>query len=239
MAATAAAAVLLLAACGAGQDAQTVNQRPPIDGASATAGDVSIRTAAIVSGSGGDSYAQGGSALLQLVIVNTGSQEVTLTGVSTSAAASTVLSSAGVPQGGSNSAAASGSSSPSDSSSASGSASPSTSGSPSGSASLSGSAPATSNSSGSAASASTPIKIAAGQSVQIGFSVVGPNILLQGLTAPLYPAQSVPVTFTFSTGSGAGAGSQTIQSDLPVQLSSNPPSAPVISDATQPVENGN
>lgn len=73
--------------------------------------------------------------------------------------------------------------------------------------------------------------------MQIGFGNTGANVLLQGLTQPLYPAQSVSVTFTFTLGSGANAVTKTVVSALPVQLSTNPPSAPVISQATEPAEN--
>ena len=45
------------------------------------------------------------------------------------------------------------------------------------------------------------------------------------------------MTFTFTIGSGADAVTKTVVSALPVQLSSNPPSAPVISQATEPAEN--
>lgn len=245
VAATAAAAVLLLAGCAAGQDAQTINQQPPIDGASATAGDLSIRTAAIVSSTGNDSYAKDGSALLQLVVVNTGAQTVTLTDVSTPAATGALLSTAGLPQTSAPSDTASAtdasSATASSSASASGSAatSPSSGSSATGSASASPSSSPSDTSSAPAAPVSTPIKIGPGQSVQIGYSVVGANVLLQGLTAPLYPAQTVPVTFTFTIGSGSSTVTQTINSDLPVQLASNPPSAPVVSEATEPAEANN
>jgi len=42
----------------------------------------------------------------------------------------------------------------------------------------------------------------------------------------------VPVTFTFGDGT-------TINLNLPVQLPSNPASAPVVSDATEPAEPNN
>jgi len=50
--------------------------------------------------------------------------------------------------------------------------------------------------------------------------------VLSGLTTELFPAQTVPVTLTFSDGS-------TVNLDVPVALSSNAPSAPVVSDATE------
>jgi copper(I)-binding protein len=213
--ATAAAGALLLAGCAAGQDAQTIAQRPPIDGASANAGGLSIRTAAIVA-SPGDSYSQGSSALLQLVIINNGATDRTLTQVTSSVAGSAVVSNAGVPV-----AAASDSSAASASSGAS--PSPSDTSSP-----ASTSSSSSSTASGSAAQ-SEPIRLPAGQSVQIGFSPTGPNIQLNSLTASLYPAQTVPVTFGFDDGTS-------VTVDLTVQLQSSPPSAPVVSVATEPVE---
>jgi copper(I)-binding protein len=66
----------------------------------------------------------------------------------------------------------------------------------------------------------------------VGFSATGPNVILAGLTADLFPAQTVPVTFTFSDGT-------TVTLDVPVALPSNAPSAPVVSDATEPAEPNN
>lgn len=219
-AATVVLAAAALAGCAAGQDAQTVSQRPPIDGASADAGELSVRTAAVIAGDTGLSYAKGGTAMLQLVLVNNGANAEQLTSVSTPAASNAYVSSVGIPQLASSSAAGA-----SDSGSAS--SSPSASDSPSTSPSASSSAPA--GSSPAAQPSSTPIDVPAGQSVQIGFSPVGANILLAGLTNPIYPAQTVPVTLSFASG-------RTVSIDLPVQLNSNPPSAPVISAATQPEE---
>jgi copper(I)-binding protein len=54
--------------------------------------------------------------------------------------------------------------------------------------------------------------------------------VLQQLTAALYPAQTVQVTFTFDNGT-------TVTTVLSVALSSNAPSAPIVSQATEPVEN--
>jgi copper(I)-binding protein len=57
-------------------------------------------------------------------------------------------------------------------------------------------------------------------------------VILSGLTAELYPAQTVPVTFTFSDGT-------TVSLNIPVALPSSPASAPVVSDATEPAEANN
>jgi copper(I)-binding protein len=57
----------------------------------------------------------------------------------------------------------------------------------------------------------------------------GPSVTLTGLTQQLYPAQAVPVTLTF--GSGAS-----VTLTLAVKLASSVPSAPVVSDATEPTD---
>ena len=238
-----AASVLLIAGCAAGQDAQTVNQRPAIDGASADAGFLSIRAAAVVADEQGGSTAKGGSALLQLVIINNGPQteqlqsvtspvassaQVSNTGVSNASSASSEFPSASPSESGSPSATSSGSATVSapGSSTVTGSPSSSATASSSNSAPATGSASATESPSATESAASTPIPIPAGQSVQVGFDSAGPNISLTGLSAELYPAQTVQVTFTF--GSGA-----TITLNIPVQLPSSAASAPVISDATE------
>jgi copper(I)-binding protein len=248
---TAAAAIavsgaLLIAGCAAGQDTQTTNQRPPIDGASTDAGSISIRTAAVAASDTGDSYAKGSDAKLQLVIINNGPQQVQLQSVSSPVAGSAQVSSTGVNETTSSgltssatesaSPAASGSATPSGTAGAvttanARSSSPATTGSATASATASASeTPSPSESASTPANA--PISIPAGGSVQVGFSPVGPNVILSGLTAELYPAQTVPVTFTFSDGT-------TVTLDVPVALPSSAASAPVVSDATEPTEPNN
>jgi copper(I)-binding protein len=216
-AAAAVAGTLLLVGCAAGQNAQTVGQQPPIDGTSASAGDIAIRAAGVITPANGQSYDKGASALLQLVLVNNGATDTTLTSVSSPVAGNAVVSNSGSPDA---SAATSDSASASDSGS--GSASDSASASASATVSSSGAEP---SATGSPIPGSVPIQLPAGQSVQIGFSNDGPSISLNSLTAALFPAQTVPVTFTFGNGS-------TVTTNLTVKLSTEAPSAPVISDAT-------
>lgn len=213
-AAVAVVGTLLLAGCAAGQQAQTVDQQPPIDGTSASAGDIAIRAAGVITPASGQSYDKGSSALLQLVLINNGATDTTLTSVSSPIAGSAVVSNAG--SGASTSA--------SDSSSTSDSASPSASSSDSASATDSSSAGEPS-ATGSPIPAGVPIRLPAGQSVQVGFSNDGPSISLNSLTATLFPAQTVPVTFTFGNGA-------TVTTNVSVKVSTDAPSAPVISDAT-------
>jgi len=215
---TTALGVLVLAGCAAGQDAQTVGQRPSIDGASASAGDISVRAAALLPPTSGSSYAKGSSAQLQLVLINNGDSNDTLTAVSSPAASGAQLSGAGSSAGASDTGSASSSAS-----------SPSTTGSSvsvTSSASTSGSASASESDTAapSSSAASQPITLPPGGSVLIGYGD-GPSVSLTGLTQELFPAQSLPITLTF--GSGA-----TVTLTVPVALSSQPPSAPVISDAT-------
>lgn len=233
---TSAAGVLLVAGCAAGQNAQSVNQRPPIDAASANAGELAVRDAAVVSNDVAGAYPKGGDARLQLVIVNGGGQQAQLTSVSTPAAGSVELSSAGISETSSNTpsaAASSGSPAASGNTTPPASGTPSTSGpastptatqttsaSPSASPSDTGSASAPQNSS---------ISVPAGSSVQIGFSTVGPNIVLHDLTDTLYPAQSIPLTLSFDNGTSVNV-------TVPVQVPSSVPSAPVISSATEASE---
>jgi copper(I)-binding protein len=214
-AAAAVAGTLLLAGCAAGQHAQTVGQQPPIDGTSGSAGDIAIRAAGVITPTNGQSYDKGSNALLQLVLVNNGATDTTLTSVSSPVAGSAVVSNAGIPNA---------STSSSDSASAANSGSASASDSASASATDSSSA-AEPSATGSPIPGSVPIQLPAGQSVQIGFSNDGPSISLNSLTAALFPAQTVPVTFTFGNGS-------TVTTNLTVKLSTEAPSAPVISDAT-------
>lgn len=207
--AAAVAAVVLLAGCSAGQHAQTVGQQPAIDGMSATTGTIAVQAASVLAPSNGLSYAKGGGALLELVLTNNGVAPFTLVSVSSSAAAHTLLSDAGLPV------------SPTESSSES--ASPSASDEPSAS------------SSPTQAASNPSITVPAGQNVQVGYSAGGPNISLSDLNTALFPAQTVPVTFTFASGTTAtGITTSTLSMNISVKLASNAPSAPVISEATAP-----
>jgi copper(I)-binding protein len=85
VAALAAGALLVLAGCAAGQDAQTANETPVVDGVSANVGDIGLRAVAVAPPPN-NSYAKGSDATLQLVIVNGGASDDQLTGVSTLAA---------------------------------------------------------------------------------------------------------------------------------------------------------
>jgi copper(I)-binding protein len=207
---------LLVAGCAAGQDAQTINQRPPIDGASAAAGTIAVRAAGL-SAPDGNFYAKGDSAQLAMVLVNNGTSDDTLVSVTSPAAGGAQFGAAG------SAAQAGGSASPSDSTSPSDSASAALSGSGS-----TGSSVSVTASNTSSAATSTPIPLPHGGSVMIGYGD-GPSVTLTGLSQQLYPAQTIPVTLTF--GSGAS-----VTLTLAVKLATSVPSAPVVSDATEPTD---
>ena len=80
-----AAAALSLSACAAGQVAQTANEKATLDGTNVSVGNIDLRGLAILSPSG-TSYKTGGNALLRVVLVNSGQDPDTLTGVRTDAA---------------------------------------------------------------------------------------------------------------------------------------------------------
>lgn len=193
-----AAAAALLTGCAAGQVAQTVDQYPVVDGAAGNAGQLMIRNAGIAPPSRINGYAKGGTATLQLVVVNGTNKDDRLVSASSPVAGGVVLSAAGLPGG---------ISAATSSASASVSVSPSS----------------------TVTGTSTPIEVRADQVVQIGFGVVGPNIVLTGLNSALLPSQTVPMTFRFASGASLSLA-------LPVKLSSASPSRPVVSAATAPNE---
>ncbi|MDT0260900.1 copper chaperone PCu(A)C [Jatrophihabitans lederbergiae] len=219
-----AAAAALLTGCAAGQVAQTVDQYPVVDGAAGNAGQLLIRNAGIAPPSGINGYAKGGTATLQLVVVNGTNKDDRLVSASSPVAGGVVLSAAGLPEG--ISAATS-----SESASVSLSPSSTVTGTPAAKGSASGARTSASRSAPAASGAGTgtPIEVRADQVVQVGFSVVGPNIVLTGLNSALLPSQTVPMTFRFASGASLSLA-------LPVKLSSASPSRPVVSAATAPNE---
>jgi len=88
------AGTALLTGCAAGQHAATVEMVTMADGVSADKGSIGIRAAAVAAPSDA-SYPPGADAPLQLVIVNNGSSDDQLTGISTPAAGSVAVSPGG------------------------------------------------------------------------------------------------------------------------------------------------
>lgn len=213
---------LVLAGCGAGQIAQTAQQKPTVDGQMAQVGPLAIRDAALEYPAGGV-YERGSDARLRMVVVNTGIVPDALV-----SASSPVATDATISQGGS--AEATGSATPEPSASASQTASPSatSTGTASGTAAPSQSAGGTPSAS---ASAPTPTAAPTPETAQIpipannyvSFREDGPRVLLTGLTQQLRPGQNLRVTLTFQN---AGSVTMTIAVGTPeIQL----PLAPTVS----------
>jgi copper(I)-binding protein len=226
---SAAAGVLLVTGCAAGQNAQTVEQTPSIDGVQAEAGNIAIRAAGIAAPTSGPSYSKGSQAQLRMVIINRGATADKLVSVTSPAAGGVQFT-----PGSSSSSGASGQASGSAGDSSAANASPSaSSSSPAASASGSASATGSPSASGTAsatgssgAAQNTPIEVGGRQAVQIGIGSGGPTVTLTGLTTELFPSQPVPVTLTFSSGAS-------VTVVLAVQLTSEAPTAPTVSEATE------
>ena len=215
---------LALAGCGAGQIAQTAQQKPTVDGQMAQIGPIAIRDAALEYPLGGV-YERGSDARLRMVVVNTGIAPDTLvsasspvaTDVTISQGASAEATGGGTPEP---SASASETAGPSATSTdtASGTAEPSQSASGTPSAGASGSAPAPT-------AAPTPenARIQIPPNNYVSFREDGPRVLLTGLTQQLRPGQNLRVTLTFEN---AGSVTMTIAVGTPeIQL----PLAPTVS----------
>lgn len=192
-----ACAALLTSACAAGQHAQSVEQTPAIDGAGGSVGTVQLHAVALAAPANGPSYSSGQNAALDFVVVNTGTQPDTLTGITTAVAkgATTAQSAADAAAlVGTPAASASDSSSPTDT------------GSPTGTA-----------SGASGGGSFSPIQIGAGSSQAFGLGPADPVVVLTGLTQQLFPGTQISVTFTFQS-----AGSVTLV--VPIALTGAPTS---------------
>ncbi|MEO6886331.1 MAG: hypothetical protein ABI232_08625 [Jatrophihabitantaceae bacterium] len=214
-------ATLLTSACATGQDAATSEQVPAIDGTSATAGAMQVHALALKA-SDGPSYPLGSDAELTFVVVNTGTTDDTLTGITSTAFTSSALykdaADATVVAAAANQPSTS---APSATAAPAGSTSPTDSASPTGTT-ESASAPAAPISAPAAPTAiTTGLTVAAGLTQACGLGADQPVWLLTGLISgptgttaspsPLFPAGTVSVTFTF-----AKAGTVTVP--VPVQL---------------------
>lgn len=87
---------LALAGCGAGQQAQTAQQRPTVDGISAQVGPLQLRDVVIEYPEGGK-YARGDDARLRMIVVNEGADGDALVEVRTDAADSVTFAATGTP----------------------------------------------------------------------------------------------------------------------------------------------
>lgn len=215
-----AAATLLTAACAAGQQAQTANQKETLDGTTAHVGSITLGGLAIQTPSNG-SYSAGSDAPLRVVIVNSGGKPDKLTSITspsiTGWGAYRSQADVAAIQSASAAAAAAATSS-SASSSAPASASGSTSGASSSSAGASSSTTPAPSSSVSATPLPTPqtsITVVNGGRQSFGVPDSKQVLLLTGLQTALHPGMAVELTFTF-----ADAGAVTVT--VPVQLSTSP-----------------
>jgi copper(I)-binding protein len=216
-------AALVMAGCGAGQITQTAGQQAAINGADAQVKTLAIRDAVLQFPPNG-AYPAGSDAALQLTIVNDGSNDDELVSVSSDAAAGAVIlgsktivarsslfvtpPTAGAPV----------TTSPSSSATGVTSSSPATTTS-SGSASASPTSTSTSTSPTSTSPSSPP----SSPSVAIGTA----SIVLQGLKQPVWPGQTIKVTFVFRD---AG----TITVDVPLGTSDQPRTGDVHVEVTAP-----
>ncbi|HEV7973480.1 hypothetical protein [Amycolatopsis sp.] len=198
-------AALVLAGCGAGQLTQTASQEPAVNGAYAQANTVFIRDAVLQYPPNKKAYAQGSSAALKLTIVNTGGTDDELVAVATDAAGgvdiqgsklvvarNSLVVSPSEQTGATGEDSVSVTPSPTTTSPTTSSSSPtSTPGSKSSTVTTSPSAPATTSS-------ATPLEVGKA------------TIVLRDLKRPVWPGQTIRVTFTFRN-----AGPVTF--DLPVE----------------------
>lgn len=183
-----AAALTLVSACSAGQLAQTSEMVPSVPGVNANAGpngEIALRDL-LIAYNGQQGYPQGGDAPLVARIFNDGARPVKLVRVTADETARAVVLVGGAPG-----VAATQTAAATASTAASPSAAPSPGGSPSPSP---------------AAAAPTPITQAisidiAPYSYRLLVPGQGEYLMLRGLTRPLGPGSSVPVTFTFDDGS--------------------------------------
>lgn len=189
---------VVLAGCAAGQQAQTAEQRPTVDGNNAEVGSIALRNVAIEYPDNG-LYRKGAVARLRLLIANTGNASDELTEVRTDVA-SEVSIVAGQEAGDASSPSASASASASATASASGTPTPGPSDSDQ---SVSATPPNPSESPAASPSEEGPIpattvSIDPNRSVSIGEGTAeGSAILLRGLTQELRSSQTVSITFVF------------------------------------------
>lgn len=198
VAALVAAGVTLLTGCHAGQQAQTAEQIPTIDGNFAQVGDLALRDITIEYPEKG-SWPQGGDARVEMVVVNEARRSDTLVSVRSEAASGAELS---ATPAGTATPTASGEPQPSETPSGTASPTASPTGSPSGTPSGSGSPSGTPSGSGTPTASPTPEEevattIAIPGAGLVAFRADGPEILLTGLTRLLRPGQVVPITFVF------------------------------------------
>lgn len=232
LAASGIALVPVLAACGAGQIAETAKIKPVIRGADADLDHLGVRNAMVAYSETGI-WSEGGDAPLNVWLANYGDADDRLVGVTTDAARSVVLVGSEPGAQPLNSPTPSGSAAPQ----ATASGSPSSSATPTGSTTPTGSPSASASSSASATptgsarptASPSPTQAPAGRPVDVKLPAQalvrlpedGPHLELRNLTRNLTPNSVVSVTFRFEK-----AGSVTVR--LPMDTPSSPaPRSPI------------
>lgn len=222
---TTAAAVVMgamaLAGCGAGQITQTSTQVSAVDGASATVGQVGVRNASIIFGSGRNAavYSAGGAAPLQMSIVNFGGTDDRLVSASSAVAGSVTIT--GDPRiAGGRTLRISGGGGSSEGAGAAGSAAPSATGSvvPGATATPTTGTPSSAARTSAAAPTATTAATTTAVLTPAADGTTSASIVLSGLKQDIRAGLTYPVEFTF-----ANAGTVTIQ--VPVANPSEPRTA--------------
>lgn len=197
---------LALAGCGAGQVAQTAQQRPTVDGQNGSVGMLALRNVALEYPTAGV-YKEGGDARLRMVVVNEGPSSDALVSVRSDAAQEVVLTDATStppPIAASPSAAATGTASgaPTGTAEPGDSTVTATPGEPSDTPGATGSASSESSAPSAPATETETTPAPATRITILGNGYVsfrndGPTVELTGLTRQLRPAEVLEVTFTF------------------------------------------
>jgi hypothetical protein len=195
--AIAVAAAMLTSSCAAGRVAQTIRQRPAIDGVNAQVGPIAVRYLSIEAPSQGTSYPKGSALRLTGVFVNNGRSTDLLTNISS--ASVTGWGAYSSITGGDQVVAAAAASAAGGSAPTSAAASPSTSAAP---------------------QASQTVRIPAQSRASYGVPDATGSLLVLGTKAKIYPGSTISLALTF-----ARAGTLTVQ--VPVQVSTNPKQASV------------
>jgi hypothetical protein len=201
--AIAVAAALLTSSCAAGRVAQTIRQRPAIDGVNAQVGSIAVRYVSIEAPSHGTSYPKGSALRLTGVFVNNGRSTDLLTNISSASA--TGWGAYSSVTGGDQVVAAA-------AASAAGVSAPT-------STAASTSAPAA-GSTAAAPQASQTVRIPAQSRASYGVPDATGSLLVLGTKIKIYPGSTISLTLTF-----ARAGTVTVQ--VPVQVDTNPKQASV------------
>jgi copper(I)-binding protein len=233
VAALVAAGATVLAGCQTGQQAQTAEQLPTIDGNYAQVGSLALRDVTIEYPESG-AWEQGSDARVEMIVVNEGREADALVDVRTEVAEGVTLSAA--PEAGAT-ATATPTEAATPTASPTGTASPTETASPTGTASPTETASPSPGEPGSPTATATPSPTPTGEAARsipipavrpVPFGEDGAQILLTGLTETLRPAQVVPITFVFQQ---AGEVTINVAVAIPIEEVSPAPTVPAEGEA--------